>query len=182
MSFCSLIKAITPNIRVLCFVLINSPLLNLWCVWIAFHNRSWLGLKHQFTFSQSFHNVQKSQLQIQSQCQRIWQGARPASVCSTNTTIILPCNPKPWQEADHPYSLSNNWWCLILSRLVFTKIESLCSQWQHFTAERKRKKEKKRSQTFRLLLVDWVVTYFRDVSHTHRLFVVLLSSAFWIVS
>ena len=34
MSFCSLIKGITPKIRVLCFVLINSVLLNLLCVWI----------------------------------------------------------------------------------------------------------------------------------------------------
>ena len=34
MSFCSLIKGITPKIRMLCFVLINSVILNLWCIWI----------------------------------------------------------------------------------------------------------------------------------------------------
>ena len=33
MSFCSLIKEVTPKIRMLCFVLINSVLLNLLCVW-----------------------------------------------------------------------------------------------------------------------------------------------------
>ena len=33
MSFCSLIKGINPKIRMLCFVLINSVLLNLLCVW-----------------------------------------------------------------------------------------------------------------------------------------------------
>ena len=32
MSFCSLIKAIIPKIRILCFVLINSVILNLLCV------------------------------------------------------------------------------------------------------------------------------------------------------
>ena len=36
MSFCSLIKGITPKIRMVCFVLTNSVLLNLSCVWIAF--------------------------------------------------------------------------------------------------------------------------------------------------
>ena len=33
-SFCSLINGITPKIHMLCFVLINSVLLNLACVWI----------------------------------------------------------------------------------------------------------------------------------------------------
>ena len=33
-SFCSLIKGITPKIGMLCFVLINSVILNLLCVWI----------------------------------------------------------------------------------------------------------------------------------------------------
>ena len=33
-SFCSLIKGITLKVRMLCFVLINSVLLNLVCVWI----------------------------------------------------------------------------------------------------------------------------------------------------
>ena len=32
--FCSMIKGIIPSIRVLCFVAINSVLLNLLCVWI----------------------------------------------------------------------------------------------------------------------------------------------------
>ena len=36
-SFCSLIKGVTPKIRMLCFVLINSvTVLNLLCVWIMF--------------------------------------------------------------------------------------------------------------------------------------------------
>ena len=34
MSFCSLTKGITPKTHMLCFVLINSVLLNLLCVWI----------------------------------------------------------------------------------------------------------------------------------------------------
>ena len=36
MSFCSLVKGITPKIRMLCFVLINSVILNLLvlCVWV----------------------------------------------------------------------------------------------------------------------------------------------------
>ena len=34
--FCSLIKGITPKIRMLCFVLINSVRLNLLCIWIFF--------------------------------------------------------------------------------------------------------------------------------------------------
>ena len=34
MSSCSLIKDITPKIRTLCFVLINSVILNLLCFWI----------------------------------------------------------------------------------------------------------------------------------------------------
>ena len=34
MSFCSLIKGIKPKIRKLCFVLINSVILNPFCVWI----------------------------------------------------------------------------------------------------------------------------------------------------
>ena len=34
MSFCSLIKGIAPKIRMLCFVLINSVILNVSCVWI----------------------------------------------------------------------------------------------------------------------------------------------------
>ena len=38
--FCSLIKGITPKIRMLCFVLINSVLLNLLCVWILVQNAS----------------------------------------------------------------------------------------------------------------------------------------------
>ena len=33
--FCSLIKGITPKIRMLCFVLIHCVLLNLLCVWIV---------------------------------------------------------------------------------------------------------------------------------------------------
>ena len=37
---CSLKKGITPKIRMLCFVLINGVLLNLWCVWILFWNAS----------------------------------------------------------------------------------------------------------------------------------------------
>ena len=35
-SFCSLIKGITPKIRMLCFVLINSVILNVLCVLILF--------------------------------------------------------------------------------------------------------------------------------------------------
>ena len=35
MSFCSLIKVITPKIHMLCFVLINSVILNLSCVSIS---------------------------------------------------------------------------------------------------------------------------------------------------
>ena len=34
-SFCSLIKGITPRIRMLCFVLINNVIFNLLCVWIS---------------------------------------------------------------------------------------------------------------------------------------------------
>ena len=34
MSFCSLIKGITPKVRTLCFVVVNSVRLNLLCVWI----------------------------------------------------------------------------------------------------------------------------------------------------
>ena len=34
MSFCSLIKGITPKIHRLCFFLLNSVILNLLCVWI----------------------------------------------------------------------------------------------------------------------------------------------------
>ena len=34
-SFCSLIKGITPKIRVLCFAVISSVLWNILCVWIA---------------------------------------------------------------------------------------------------------------------------------------------------
>ena len=39
-SFCNLTKAITPKMRVLCFVLTNSVLLNLLCIWILFQNAS----------------------------------------------------------------------------------------------------------------------------------------------
>ena len=35
-SFCSLIKGITPEILMLCFVLISSVRLSLLCVWILF--------------------------------------------------------------------------------------------------------------------------------------------------
>ena len=35
-SFCSLVKGITPKILTLCFVPINSVLLNLLCVWFLF--------------------------------------------------------------------------------------------------------------------------------------------------
>ena len=35
-SFCRLIKGITPRMCMLCFVLINSIILNLLCVWIRF--------------------------------------------------------------------------------------------------------------------------------------------------
>ena len=38
--FCSLVKGITPQICLLCFVLINSILWNLLCVWISFENAS----------------------------------------------------------------------------------------------------------------------------------------------
>ena len=34
MSFCSLIKEITPKIHMLCFVLINSVIFNISCVWV----------------------------------------------------------------------------------------------------------------------------------------------------
>ena len=34
LSFCSLIKGITPKIRMLCVILINNVLLNVVCVWI----------------------------------------------------------------------------------------------------------------------------------------------------
>ena len=40
-SFCSLIKGITPTIRMLCFVLINSSLLNLLCVSILSNSKYW---------------------------------------------------------------------------------------------------------------------------------------------
>ena len=35
MSFCSSVKGITPKILILCFVLIDSIILNLSCVWIS---------------------------------------------------------------------------------------------------------------------------------------------------
>ena len=40
MSFCSLIQETTPKIRTLCFVLINSVLLNLLCFWVLLQNAS----------------------------------------------------------------------------------------------------------------------------------------------
>ena len=40
MSFCGLIKGITPKIRMLRFVLINNVLLDLLCVWILLINQS----------------------------------------------------------------------------------------------------------------------------------------------
>ena len=40
-SFCSLIKGITPKIRMLCFVLINRVLLNFLCVWLFNYSRVW---------------------------------------------------------------------------------------------------------------------------------------------
>ena len=36
MLFCSLKNGLTPKIRLLCFVIINSVLLNLFCVWILY--------------------------------------------------------------------------------------------------------------------------------------------------
>ena len=55
-SFCSWIKGITLKICMLCFVLINSIILNLLCVWIfhfgisqSFDGRPWAG---RFSFNQ----------------------------------------------------------------------------------------------------------------------------------
>ena len=40
LSFCSLIKVITIKIHMFCFVLINSIVLKLLCIWILFYNAS----------------------------------------------------------------------------------------------------------------------------------------------
>ena len=51
-SFCSLIKVITPKICMLCFVLINSVILNLLSVWISpVVHTSWLLLRRSWFLS-----------------------------------------------------------------------------------------------------------------------------------
>ena len=45
MSFCSLIKGITLKIHPLCFVLINSALFNLLCVWVTTWHLNEMSLK-----------------------------------------------------------------------------------------------------------------------------------------
>ena len=62
---CNLIKGITPKIRKLCFVLINSVLLKLLCVWILFQNvssHSCFRKKKSVGFGHKCNNTQEQRL------------------------------------------------------------------------------------------------------------------------
>ena len=50
MSFCSLIKGITPKICILCFDLTNSVILNLFCVLMLFDTLGGQRISSSFSF------------------------------------------------------------------------------------------------------------------------------------